>query len=83
MLRRNAACEMMWVEAVVERSYDKALRAMALNHLVHRPGSGPRSPERDLAEVEVGASGKCLPMPEMRRPQCARHGWWWAHTRCA
>jgi 6-phospho-beta-glucosidase len=35
MLRRNAACEMMWVEAVVEKSYDKALRAMALNHLVH------------------------------------------------
>jgi 6-phospho-beta-glucosidase len=35
MLCRNAACEMMWVEAVVEESYDKALRAMALNHLVH------------------------------------------------
>jgi 6-phospho-beta-glucosidase len=35
MLRRNAACEMLWVEAVVEGSKDKALRAMALNHLVH------------------------------------------------
>jgi 6-phospho-beta-glucosidase len=34
MLRVNAAFEMLWVEAVVERSYDKALRAMALNHLV-------------------------------------------------
>jgi alpha-galactosidase/6-phospho-beta-glucosidase family protein len=34
MLRTNAAFEMLWVEAVVERSYDKALRAMALNHLV-------------------------------------------------
>lgn len=33
-LRLNAACEMLWVEAVVERSYDKALRAMMLNHLV-------------------------------------------------
>jgi 6-phospho-beta-glucosidase len=35
MVRTNAAFEMLWVEAVVERSYDKALRAMALNHLVH------------------------------------------------
>jgi alpha-galactosidase/6-phospho-beta-glucosidase family protein len=35
MLLRNAACEMLWVEAVVEGSEDKALRAMALNHLVH------------------------------------------------
>jgi len=35
MLRRNAACEMLWVEAIIERSYDKALRAMMLNHLVH------------------------------------------------
>jgi 6-phospho-beta-glucosidase len=34
MLRRNAACEMLWVEAVVEGSEEKALRAMALNHLV-------------------------------------------------
>ena len=34
MLRTNAAFEMLWVEAVVERSYDKALRAMMLNHLV-------------------------------------------------
>jgi 6-phospho-beta-glucosidase len=34
MLRRNAACEMLWVEAVVESSHDKALRAMALNPLV-------------------------------------------------
>jgi 6-phospho-beta-glucosidase len=34
MVRANAAFEMLWVEAVVERSYDKALRAMSLNHLV-------------------------------------------------
>jgi len=35
MVRLNAAFEMLWVEAVVEKSYDKALRAMSLNHLVH------------------------------------------------
>ncbi len=35
MVRVNAAFEMLWVEAVVERSYQKALRAMMLNHLVH------------------------------------------------
>jgi 6-phospho-beta-glucosidase len=35
MLRRNAAGEMLWVEAVVEGSREKALRAMALNPLVH------------------------------------------------
>jgi alpha-galactosidase/6-phospho-beta-glucosidase family protein len=35
MVRTNAAFEMLWVEAVVEKSYDKALRAMMLNHLVH------------------------------------------------
>jgi 6-phospho-beta-glucosidase len=35
MLRTNAAFERLWVEAVVEKSYDKALRAMMLNHLVH------------------------------------------------
>jgi 6-phospho-beta-glucosidase len=34
MVRTNAAFEMLWVEAVVEGSYEKALRAMALNHLV-------------------------------------------------
>ena len=34
LVRLNAAFEMLWVEAVVERSYDKALRAMSLNHLV-------------------------------------------------
>ncbi len=34
MVRVNAAFEMLWVEAVVEQSYDRALRAMALNHLV-------------------------------------------------
>jgi 6-phospho-beta-glucosidase len=34
MVRTNAAFEMLWVEAVVERSYDTALRAMTLNHLV-------------------------------------------------
>ena len=34
MVRLNATFEMLWVEAVVERDYDKALRAMMLNHLV-------------------------------------------------
>ena len=34
MVRTNAAFEMLWVEAVVEKSYAKALRAMMLNHLV-------------------------------------------------
>jgi 6-phospho-beta-glucosidase len=34
IMRLNAAFEMLWVEAVVERSYEKALRAMMLNHLV-------------------------------------------------
>jgi 6-phospho-beta-glucosidase len=34
MVRTNAAFERLWVEAVVENSYDKALRAMRLNHLV-------------------------------------------------
>ena len=34
MLQVNAAFEMLWVEAIVERSYEKALRAMMLNHLV-------------------------------------------------
>jgi 6-phospho-beta-glucosidase len=34
MVRLNAAFEMLWVEAVVEKDYDKALRAMMLNHLV-------------------------------------------------
>jgi len=35
MVRLNATFEMLWVEAVVEKDYDKALRAMMLNHLVH------------------------------------------------
>jgi 6-phospho-beta-glucosidase len=35
MARLNATFEMLWVEAVVEKDYDKALRAMMLNHLVH------------------------------------------------
>jgi len=35
MVRLNATLEMLWVEAVVEQDYDKALRAMMLNHLVH------------------------------------------------
>ena len=35
LLLVNATFEMMWVEAVVERSYPKALRAMLLNHLVY------------------------------------------------
>lgn len=35
MLVRNAIGEMLWVEAVVERSYEKALRAMVLSPLVH------------------------------------------------
>lgn len=34
MVRLNATFEMLWVEAVVEQDYDKALRAMILNHLV-------------------------------------------------
>ena len=34
MLRMNAAMEMLWVEAVVERSVDKALRAMVLNPMI-------------------------------------------------
>ncbi len=35
MVRLNATFEMLWVESVVEQDYDKALRAMMLNHLVH------------------------------------------------
>ncbi len=35
MVRLNATFEMLWTEAVVERDYGKALRAMMLNHLVH------------------------------------------------
>lgn len=35
MIRLNATFEMLWVEAVVEKNRDKALRAMMLNHLVH------------------------------------------------
>lgn len=34
MVRLNATFEMLWVEAVVEQDYDKALRSMMLNHLV-------------------------------------------------
>lgn len=34
MLQVNAACEGLWVEAVVERSFDKALRAIRLHPLV-------------------------------------------------
>jgi 6-phospho-beta-glucosidase len=35
MIRLNAAFEMLWVEAIVEKSSPKALRAMMLNHLVN------------------------------------------------
>jgi len=35
LVRLNATFEMLWVEAVVEQDYGKALRAMMLNHLVH------------------------------------------------
>ena len=35
MTRLNATFEMLWSEAVVEKDYPKALRAMMLNHLVH------------------------------------------------
>jgi 6-phospho-beta-glucosidase len=35
MARLNATFEMLWAEAVVEKDYNKALRAMMLNHLVH------------------------------------------------
>jgi 6-phospho-beta-glucosidase len=34
MVRLNATFEILWVEAIVERDYNKALRAMMLNHLV-------------------------------------------------
>lgn len=34
MVRLNATFEMLWAEAVVEKDYPKALRAMMLNHLV-------------------------------------------------
>jgi 6-phospho-beta-glucosidase len=34
LIRLNATFEVLWVEAVVENSYEKALRAMMLNHLV-------------------------------------------------
>jgi alpha-galactosidase/6-phospho-beta-glucosidase family protein len=35
MMTGNATREMLWVEAVVEGSKAKAVRAIALNHLVH------------------------------------------------
>jgi len=35
MVRLNATFEMLWVQAVVEQDYGKALRAMSLNHLVY------------------------------------------------
>jgi 6-phospho-beta-glucosidase len=35
MVQLNATFEMLWVEAVVEQDFEKALRAMMLNHLVH------------------------------------------------
>jgi alpha-galactosidase/6-phospho-beta-glucosidase family protein len=35
MVRLNATFEILWSEAVVEKDYSKALRAMMLNHLVH------------------------------------------------
>jgi 6-phospho-beta-glucosidase len=35
LVRLNAVFEMLWAEAVVEKDYSKALRAMRLNHLVH------------------------------------------------
>ncbi len=34
IVRLNAEFEVLWVEAIVEKSYAKALRAMMLNHLV-------------------------------------------------
>jgi 6-phospho-beta-glucosidase len=34
LLLTNATFEMLWAEAIVERSYSKALRAMLMNHLV-------------------------------------------------
>lgn len=34
IIRTNAAMEMLWVEAVVEDDYDKALRAMVLNRMI-------------------------------------------------
>ena len=34
LLTTNATFEMLWAEAVVEKDYSKALRAMLMNHLV-------------------------------------------------
>jgi 6-phospho-beta-glucosidase len=34
LLLKNAAFEMLWVEAIMEQDYSKALRAMLANHLV-------------------------------------------------
>ena len=34
LLFTNATCEMLWTEAVIEKDYNKALRAMLMNHLV-------------------------------------------------
>jgi len=42
LVRLNATFEMLWAEAVVEKDYEKALRAMMLNHLV-----------RDLDQVKA------------------------------
>ena len=34
LLLTNAAFEMLWAEAIIEKNYSKALRAMLMNHLV-------------------------------------------------
>jgi alpha-galactosidase/6-phospho-beta-glucosidase family protein len=34
LLLTNATFEMLWAEAVIEKNYPKALRAMLMNHLV-------------------------------------------------
>ncbi|HEY5669461.1 MAG TPA: hypothetical protein VIS10_05645, partial [Anaerolineales bacterium] len=59
MVRVNAAFEMLWVEAVVERSYEKALRAMMLNHLVQNLDQA----RVILKEIWPAASGSSSEVP--------------------
>lgn len=62
MVRTNAAFEMLWVEAVVEKSYDKALRAMMLNHLVHNLDQA----RAILKEIWAPAALTATPVPRLR-----------------
>jgi len=59
MVRLNAAFEMLWVEAVVEGSYEKALRAMMLNHLVQDLDQA----RAILKEIWSGVNGSLLEVP--------------------